>query len=304
MKVTYFMRRGSTHAVSCFIAILLTGIPGGSWSQEADLPAGPSGMEVVVPAPGSPPVTANEAQSRLNLLWLLQQGGAIMWLIAAASLMSLMLMVERALSLRTSKILPMRLMEQLSETADRGALLDPREAYRWCQDYPSAASRIIRAALLKVGRPPAEIEQAVSAACQREGERLHANVRWLNLITAVAPLLGLLGTVWGMIRAFYDMTQLTAGQNKADFLAAGIYTALVTTLGGLAVAIPTAVVAHLFEGRITSVLLRVEELVQSLLPQWERFEGKVRVSGEALANPPSNGDGQVGVSPTPVHQGT
>ena len=287
-----------------FVVVVAGGLSVSVWAQDAGLPAGPSAMEVADSTPGSPPVTAHDAQARLNLLWLLRQGGAIMWLIAAASMVALMFVVERALSLRSSRILPTQLMERLSETADRGGLLDPREAYRWCQDYPSSASRVVRAALLKVGRPPAEIEQAIAAASQREGERLHANVRWLNLITAVAPLLGLLGTVWGMIRAFYDMTQLTAGQNKADFLAAGIYTALVTTLGGLAVAIPTAVAAHLFEGRITSALLRVEELVQSLLPQWERFEGKVRVAGEVRATPPPNGDGHPSPTRDPAHQTT
>ena len=60
--------------------------------------------------------------------------------------------------------------------------------------------------------------------------------------------MGLLGTVWGMIRAFHDTAQLAPGQNKADYLAEGIYVALVTTLAGLAVAIPAAIFSHYFEG--------------------------------------------------------
>jgi biopolymer transport protein ExbB len=89
-------------------------------------------------------------------------------------------------------------------------------------------------------------------------------------------LIGLLGTVWGMIIAFYNTTQIGPGKNKAEFLAEGIYIALVTTLGGLAVAIPAAIFAHYFEGRITSMMGHIEEHLKRLIPRFERYEGKVR----------------------------
>ena len=101
-------------------------------------------------------------------------------------------------------------------------------------------------------------------------------------LAGVSPLMGLLGTVWGMIRAFHDTTLLTPGQNKADYLAQGIYVALVTTFAGLAVAIPAAVLAHYFEGRIQNLLRETDELLFNLLPQVERFEGKLRVSRQHL----------------------
>jgi biopolymer transport protein ExbB len=115
---------------------------------------------------------------------------------------------------------------------------------------------------------------------------LYANVRWLSLAAAVAPLLGLLGTVWGMIVAFHQTTQLETGQNKADFLAEGIYVALVTTLGGLAVAIPAAILAHYFEGRIQALFHQTDELLFNLLPQIERYEGRLRVSHQSLGGEP------------------
>ena len=116
----------------------------------------------------------------------------------------------------------------------------------------------------------------VLCTSEREAGKLYANVRWLNLAAAITPLMGLLGTVWGMIRAFHDTTQLSPGQNKADYLAEGIYVALITTLGGLMVAIPAAIFAHYFEGRIQSLFLQIDEMLFSLMPQIERFEGKVR----------------------------
>jgi biopolymer transport protein ExbB len=138
--------------------------------------------------------------------------------------------------------------------------------------------------LLKIGRPHSEVEHAVAEASEREAERLFANVRWLNLFAAVAPLTGLLGTVWGMIRAFYDTTQLPPDQNKAEFLAEGIYIALVTTLGGLVVAIPAAVLAHYFEGRVIKLFHEIDELLFNLMPQIERFEGRMRMTPHALGS--------------------
>ena len=86
--------------------------------------------------------------------------------------------------------------------------------------------------LIKVGRPQVELEKAVSESNQREATRLSQMVSWLSLAAAVAPLVGLLGTVWGITQAFYDTTQLVDGQNRAEALAQGIYTALVTTMCG------------------------------------------------------------------------
>ena len=137
--------------------------------------------------------------------------------------------------------------------------------------------------LLKVGRPHSEVEHTVAEASDREASRLYKNVGWLVLAAAVTPLLGLFGTVWGMILAFHKTTTLPAGSNMAIELGEGIYTALVTTLGGLFVAIPAAVMAHYFEGRIRDLFHEIDELLFSLLPQVERYEGRLRVSRQALS---------------------
>jgi biopolymer transport protein ExbB len=130
--------------------------------------------------------------------------------------------------------------------------------------------------LLRIGRPVAEIESAVQHASDREATRLYRNVRWLNLAATTGTLLGLLGTIQGMILAFHRMTGLPPGADKAQELSAGIYTALVTTFAGLCVAIPAVALAHYFEGRIQVLFGEVAELVQSLIPQVERYEGRVR----------------------------
>ena len=220
-------------------------------------------------------------RGELNLLALIVKGGFLMIPIGIMSLLVVAVVIERSIGMRRSRVLPPKLVRGLGKLADPPGSFDPRKAYRLCQQYPSAAANVIRAMLLKVGRPHSEVEHTVVEASQREAERMYANIRWLHLAAAVTPLLGLLGTVWGMIRAFHDTTILGPEQNKAEYLAEGIYVALVTTLAGLTVAIPAAVCAHYFEGRVQSLFHRIDELLFNLMPQIERYEGRVRFSSPA-----------------------
>jgi len=231
----------------------------------------------IEPAPTVVPSTES-----LNLLTLLLKGGLLMIPIGAMSIIVVMLVIERSIALRRERVMPSTLVDELGELGSVPGVMDPRQAYQLCQRYPSPTAVVIRSMLLKTGRPQSEVEHAVAEASEREASRLYANVRWLNLIAAIAPLMGLFGTVWGMIRAFFDTTQLAAGQNKADFLAQGIYVALVTTLGGLAIAIPAAIFAHYFEGRIERLFHEIDELLFNLLPQIERYEGRMRVTPHSL----------------------
>lgn len=229
----------------------------------------------------------------INIFTLLVQGGAFMIPILLMSLLVVTFTIERFIGLRRDRVLPEALVTGLGQLGGPQGGFDPRKAYKLCQQYPSAAATVVRAMLLKVGRPHNELEHAVAEAGEREANRLYANVRWLILAAAVAPLLGLLGTVWGMIRAFHDTTQLTPDLNKADYLAEGIYVALVTTLGGLCVAIPAAIFAHYFEGRVQTLFHQIDEMLFNLMPQVERFEGRVRFGRQA-------GDGELSDQPESV----
>ena len=222
---------------------------------------------------------------KINYLELMIAGGLLMIPILFMSLVVVTFGVERMLALRRAKVLPPELIDGLGALASKSGGLEPRAAYRLCQRFPSAAANVIRAMLLKVGRPHTEVEHAVTEANDREAARLYANVRWLSLAAGVSPLLGLLGTVWGMIQAFFATANLEPGQNKAQTLADGIYVALVTTFAGLAVAIPAAILAHFFESRIQGLFRELDETLLGLLPQLERYEGRLRVSRDQLDRP-------------------
>jgi biopolymer transport protein ExbB len=224
------------------------------------------------------------------LLRLFFDGGFFMYPITALSVLSVVMAIERGIGLRRSKVMPNALVSTRGQLATSPGGFDPRKAFRICQQYPSAASTVLRTMLLKIGRPMSEIEHSVAEASSREATRLYANVRWINLAASVAPLLGLLGTVQGMIIAFHRMTDLAPDANKAVVLSAGIYVALVTTFAGLVVAIPSVIISHWYEGKIQTMFHEVDELVFNLLPQVERYENRVRFTREhgesEMAEPP------------------
>ena len=184
--------------------------------------------------------------------------------------------VERFIGLRRSKILPYDLAAGLRALASRKGEFDLRHAQRLCKQYPSSMATVVRAMLAKVGRPLPELEQAMNESAEQEATRLYSNVRVQNLAFNVAPMLGLAGTVHGMILCFYTTAHMPVGENKMDALATGIYAALICTLAGLIVAIPAGILAHYFEGRILNLFQQVEDIARSLVPQFERFEGRPR----------------------------
>jgi biopolymer transport protein ExbB len=266
--------------------------PGPAKLDEAEQKANAALQAPTEPAPAAaPPVNApapNPDPLDLVTLWI--EGGILMYPITAMSFVVVLFSVERALGLRRRKVIPPGLVEGMGQLASRPGGLDPRQGYQLCQQYPSAAASVIRSVLLKVGRPHSEVEHTVTEACEREAAKLYKNVRPINLATTVTPLLGLLGTVQGMIICFYTTANAHLGADKAQVLARGIYVALVTTFAGLVVAIPASVLAHYFEGRIQALFREIDELLLGLLPQLERYEGKLRLtrqSGPGAANPNS-----------------
>jgi biopolymer transport protein ExbB len=212
-------------------------------------------------------------------------GGIFMYPIYGFSFAVVLFGIERMIGLRRRKILPRKLVRGLNEMlAGQGSSFDPRQAWRLCNKYPSAASRVIRATLLQTGRSQSELETTLTKANEREAARLYANVRPLNLSATAAPLLGLVGTVQGMIMAFYATAHLPDGANKAQALAEGVYVALITTFAGLCVAIPAVILAHYFEGKIQRLFGQLDEITARLVPALHRYEGRVRM-GFAGAGP-------------------
>lgn len=250
----------------------------GRAQEPGDPVANEPGAAQPVATPAAEPLPL--AEQEMPSLWdLAVQGGLFMIPIGIASVVVFAFALERTIGLRNSRILPVSLMNELQELDSDGSGIDPRVAYKVCQEYPSPLASVIRAAVLKIGRPHSEVEKAVEDAVAREASGMMSNMRPINVVASIAPLLGLIGTVQGMIMAFMiTSTTSSTGTNKAQELAQGIYTALVTTFAGLCVAVVAVLIANWLESRIERLLRDMEEIFLEIIPQFERYEGKVRVT--------------------------
>ncbi len=193
-------------------------------------------------------------------------GGLLMYPIGICSLLWLTFLGERLIYLRPSKIVPASFTRQIDGLEPGQLDRDGVEAL--CAAHPGSAAQVIRTAAEHIGETREEIELAVNNTAQREIHLMRRYIRVFAVIAAVAPLLGLLGTVTGMIQAFREVASSGLGGGKA--LAPGIYKALVTTAGGLVVAIPTLMTHYWMMSRVEGFVHRIDNLVVDFV---EKFRG-------------------------------
>ena len=285
---SYDGKRQTRVRLICLIVVLLSawlcGVPVGRDAMaQADIepPINAADIQAVMNAgeeSEQPPPVAEP--SGIDMLTLILSGGRFMIPIGLMSLLVVTLAVERMLSLRSGKVMPRRLVRELRNIADPIEAFDPPKAYQACLENPSATASVVGAMLMRTGQPLGEIERTATETIGREADRYASPVRWLSLAAAATPLMGLLGTVWGMIVAFHESTSLSADRSRSEQLSEGIYTALVTTLAGLAVAIPAAILAQYLENRIAKLFHGIEQLAFELAPGLSRFHGRRRLDAD------------------------
>jgi biopolymer transport protein ExbB len=156
----------------------------------------------------------------------------------------LVFVFERLISLRRSRVIPLPLVTRLLEQV-RERQLDREQAIALCEENPYPVCEVLGEGLRKWGRSSVEVEQAILDSGERVSNELKRNLRVINGVATVTPLLGLLGTVLGMIHAFDAISTLTPDGDPKILIATGISQALLTTAAGLTVAIP-ALIAHMY----------------------------------------------------------
>jgi biopolymer transport protein ExbB len=186
------------------------------------------------------------------------QGGPVMYPIVLGSVIALALFIERLWVLRRDRVMPRGLHGRVISLVREGKL---DEAVGLCTEDGSAVAIVMRAGLREAGKPRAEVKDSIMDAGRREVSRLEAHIDLLGTIAAVEPLLGLLGTVTGLIRAFQQVETL-AGKGAGvspGALASGIWEALITTAGGLMIGIPAYLGYRYLQGRVTTLAVEMEE---------------------------------------------
>lgn len=191
---------------------------------------------------------------------LTKSGGPLMIPLGLCSVVALTFAIERALRLRSAALGSDSFARTLIQAVQaQGAA----QAIPLCDATRTPLARVLRTALEHRGESREERERRVEDVATLEVKKLQAQLRPLYLVYLVAPLLGLLGTVWGMILAFATIA-MRGGMGKPGLLAEGVYQALVTTAAGLAIAIPTVVVYFWLKGRIERFARRTESWYHEL----------------------------------------
>ncbi len=202
-------------------------------------------------------------------------GGPFMVPLGICSVLALGFMVERTIRLRRGRLGTRSFGDQLVAAAQGGGAAS---ALQLCEQNRSSMARVIGAGLKRANATPAEVEKAVEDAGHREVKNLAANLKPLEVLAVLSPLLGLLGTVVGMILAFSGLA-LKQGRGNPELLASGISHALVTTASGLLIAVASQAVYYIFRSKI-------ERFVRSTEDVYARVSDTLYArAGAAHANP-------------------
>ena len=195
-------------------------------------------------------------------LWnLFLKGGIIIFPIFFCGVLTIGIIIERLISLKNAEIDNEKFINEIEGLLRRRKI---KEALQLCDKNDKPVPRIIKAGLLKIDRSREEVKEAIDDAANYEIPNLEKYLGILATIATISPLLGLLGTVTGMIKAFMVIEAKGGLVNPGD-LARGIWEALLTTVVGLIVAIPAYLAYNYFVSRVNNIILDMEKSATRLL---------------------------------------
>lgn len=209
------------------------------------------------------PAVAETIIPTTSLWQVLIAGGPLVIPIFVCSFVLLLVVFERAMALRRSRIIPKLFVERFLLQISEGAV-DKQGALELCDENTSLVSDVFAAAVRKWGKPAVEVEQAILDEGERAASSMRRYLRAINGVSTVCPLFGLLGTVWGMIEAFNEIAGSSA-MGRPELLAGGIGTALMSTAAGLCVAIPALILYLYFIGRVDALVMELDRYGQDLV---------------------------------------
>lgn len=229
------------------------------FEQERVEPASTAGSNVVEAIPGEQIVASK------RLIQVIRNGGPLMIPIGICSLILLVFVFERMIALRRGRIIPGAFSKRFIDQLREGEL-NREAAITLCNRNNSPLAEVFCAGVSKWGRPAVEVEQAILDAGERNSNRLRRYLRLINGIATVCPLLGLLGTVLGMIHAFDAIATVNPAMADPKMLiATGISQALLTTAAGMTVAIPALIAYLFFSSRVDRHVMEIDALGQKVV---------------------------------------
>ena len=238
-----------------------------AFAQEPEAPASPPGESAPdTAAPLAAPAVTPDANAPmagitripqsedLTLMVMIHQGGVILWVIMGLGFVAVVWAVFLLATVTTRREVPPNLAKRAQAQIRAG---DVRAAYQMCAERDELLANVLRAGLKMVGHDRYVIQEAMEGEGERGATALWQRISYLHNIAMISPLLGLLGTVWGMMQAFSAIA-FDSAQVKGLTMAYSVSMAMITTAGGLALAIPALVVYYFLRGRVIKIVAAVE----------------------------------------------
>ena len=226
------------------LAVVWAGLPGVAWGQDQPAAAAPR---------------------QLDVMEMLRAGGTIGFIIMGLSVAMIAMLVEHLLTIRRATLMPAGLAEEVHRLISIGNF---KQAEQECKARPSFVGYVLGAGLAEVGTGYSAVEKAMEDASMQQAARLFRKLEYFTVIGTTAPMLGLLGTVWGMILAFMEFE--AKANPQVSELAPGIYRALVTTLQGLCVAIPALAAYAMLRNRVDELVAESTLLAEHVFSNVKR----------------------------------
>ena len=239
-----------------------------SLAQEAPAADAAAPAAAAVAAPAAAPASSASGDSVFyQVLFGSGPLGFLLWVALFAAMgYYVYLLVDSSILVRASKIMPQGLITNVESAMKEG---DVVKALQFCENDPTPMAHILSAGFSHVEEGFEVIEQAISTAADMEIERLNQHLTWFSVDSNIAPMLGLLGTVQGMIMAFAN---ISGGAPDFGVLAVNISQALWTTAAGLCTAIPCVVTFYLFRNKANRIVLQMEAITMELVKDLRNVE--------------------------------
>lgn len=230
---------------------------------------GTSGVQSTLPA----------GSDAISVIDFYVKGGATMHFILACSILASAIILERAINLRKGKIVSAAFIEEIKKYWYRR---DIEKAIQACREHNLSLSRVLRAGLIRFDHGIEAVEKAIEGAGQHEAAILRRNLMLLGFLANIAPMLGLFGTVLGLTRSF-DVIASYGMAGNPGAVAGGVAEALITTVFGLMVGIPTLAAYYYFKRKVEVRVLEMEEVSFALVEDlfYEGYESQSKVTPHA-----------------------
>ncbi len=250
------------------LAAMVAGWTAPVWAQDAAAPA--TGLELTDEAKASAKKDKGSPMSFGNVVLSSGAMGVILWLaLGACSVAGFGLIIDSFITVKETKIVPQSLVTSAREAIEQG---DVMKAIKHCEEQPGALANILSAGFSNVQEGFEAVQEAIGVAADLESEKLMQRITYLNVVANLAPMLGLLGTVQGMIFAFANLATTTAGAAQQQMLAVNIAQALYTTAGGLIAAVPALGFFFYFKNKAAKIILGMEALTTDLVKSLRNVE--------------------------------